>query len=250
MGFESGSGMTAWKKSRSFGVFFGMLLLLLLASGNAAGSNHGGYSRQSGNQCNGVQGQLQLEIVGGTYIGSHSDPWLNESWVTSSSDFQLNISYHRNGASEDIEGIYLIIAVNKKPDDDFIVKINDRKLDDWERINSHKVKVCGGIPPHGIYNGDDVWYTKHEIEFEKHDKFSPGEYVLVNVNITPKDSVKVHFDAVGCEDSGSCGCEVVVFVPPSHDATYYHSYPIPEFPSIIFPIMLLFGAVLIGLRNR
>jgi hypothetical protein len=242
--------MTAWKKLRSFGVFFGVLLLLLMVSGNAAGSNHGGCSSQSGNQCNGVQGQLQLEIVGGIFIHQNPDPWLNESWVTSSSDFQLNISYHRNGASEDVEEIYLIIATNKKPDN-VIVKINGSKLDDWEQVNSHKVEVCGyKYPPHGIYNGGNVWYTTYEIEFEDDDKFSPGEHVLVNVNITPKDSVKVHFDAVGCKDSSSSDCEAVVFVPPSHDATYYHSYPIPEFPSIIFPIMLLFGAVLISLRNR
>ena len=254
-------------KLRYFIIF---LLLLIMVSGTVSGQGGCSHNTQNcNNPCTGVPGQLWLEIAGGTYIGYSPDPWLNDSSVTSSTNFELNISYHENGATGDVDEIYLIIAVNMKPEGNVSIKINQNELDNWNQVEAcnHKITICGyEYPSHGIYNGPDVWYTIYEIEFDGSDKFSPGEHILVDVDITLSDSskpVKVHFDAVGCSDNAcsgscsggscsscSCDCKAVVFVPPSHDATYHNpSYPIPEFPSILLPIMLLFGAIWI-MRNR
>ena len=229
-------------------IFF--LLLLFVVSGNASGSSHG-HDSYGSNQCKDVQGQLWIEIIGGDYVNGDPDPWLNDGWVTTSTSFKLNVSYHKNGASGDVEEIHLIIAVDKNPVNNVTIEVNGDEIDGWKRVDSHKVEICGfEYPPHGIYGGD-VWYATYQIEFKDDDEFSPGEYVLVDVNIIPENPVKVHFDAVGCgDDSHMCNTKAIVFAPPSHDATYYNHYPIPEFQSILLPAALLLGAVLISLRSR
>ncbi|RLI88682.1 MAG: hypothetical protein DRO98_02660 [Archaeoglobales archaeon] len=201
------------------------------------------------------KGHLWLEIVGGTYIGEHSDPWLNESYVTSSTNFTLNITYHKNNGNnqETVDHLYLLIAVNKDPQG-VTIKINGTNVTGWKEVpeNDYRPSICTcAYRPHGIFQ-KGVWYSVYEVSIPD-GKFSPGESIIVSVSIEPSD-VKVHFDAVGCtgdcNETGCCSsgcccdcCKAVVFTPCSHDCTYCPCHAIPEFSEVAIPVLTLLGVI-------
>ncbi|MDY6966299.1 MAG: PEF-CTERM sorting domain-containing protein [Halobacteriota archaeon] len=199
----------------------------------------------------GVQGHLWLEAIGGVYVENHSDSWLVDSSVTSATDFNLNVTNRHK--HEDLYHLYLIVAVDRKPEGNMTIKVNGTELTDWTLVTDqqNQPKVAGfNYPPHGIFlENSDVWFNVTEIGILG-GVLNSYNSMVVPINITLIGAqVKVHFDAVGT-DSGD---NAVVFVPPSHDVTYQTPEPpeeIPEFPTVAIPAAMIIGLVFVMQRRK
>lgn len=182
-----------------------------------------------------VTGQLWLQPFGGSYVDSHPDSWLEESWTIGNGNFDLNITNHHQ--QKTLSFIYIITAVNADPAG-LIVNVNNIQINDWTpAITGTKITVPTSdnfeYPPHGIYQ-TGTYYNITKIMIPG--GLAPNNNMTIPIYTSPQSSnVKIHFDGVGADDSN----EAVVFVPPSHDATSQ----IPEFPTIALPVAAIIGLV-------
>ena len=188
-------------------------------------------------------GQLRLEALPSTYVDESEDPWFYESWVTTDTLFDLNITNH-NGA--DIYHLYLLVAVDRVPAGNVTVNVSGSTVSPYDGVitNNNKALVTETepdykYPGHGIYKyGSSVHFEVVEITISDDDDkdgiLEAGETITVPVEITPTTSeVRVHFDAVGANNKN----KAIAFVPPSHDVTYN----VPEFATIAIPVASILG---------
>jgi hypothetical protein len=188
-----------------------------------------------------VSGKLWLEpIPPGTYVGDSEDDWLKESYVTTDTQFDLEITYH-NG-QEDISHLYLLVAVDRNPAGNVIVTVDGNTVGDYDGvITSNNNALITETDPdyqypgHGIYKyGSSTHFEVVVIQIPGDGILKKGETITVHVEIEPiASAVKVHFDAVGADSA----MEAIAFVPPSHDVTYQ----VPEFSTIAVPIVSILG---------
>jgi hypothetical protein len=182
-----------------------------------------------------VSGKLWLEpIPPGTYVDDSEDDWLKESYVTTDTQFDLEITYH-NG-QEDISHLYLLVAVDRNPAGNVIVTVDGNTVGDYDGvITSNNNALITETDPdyqypgHGIYKyGSSTHFEVVVIQIPGDGILKKGETITVHVEIEPiASAVKVHFDAM----------EAIAFVPPSHDVTYQ----VPEFSTIAVPIVSILG---------
>ena len=190
-----------------------------------------------------IPGKLWLEPVSsGTYVGDSGDAWLRESYVTTDTQFDLQITYH-NG-QEDIYHLYLLVAVDRNPVGNVTVTVDGNTVGPYDGVittnNDALITIPETIPDyqypgHGIYKyGSSTHFEVVEILIPGNGILEKGKSITVHVEIVPIASeVKVHFNAVGADNS----MKAIAFVPPSHDATYQ----VPEFSTIAIPIASILG---------
>ena len=74
-----------------------------------------------------IPGQLRLEVIPSTYVGDSEDGWLNESYVTTNTSFDLNITYN-NSVWGDIHYLYLLVAVDRNPAGNVTVNVTNKPV--------------------------------------------------------------------------------------------------------------------------
>lgn len=184
---------------------------------------------------------LHLEAIPGTYVGVVDDAWLSESWITTATTFDLNLT---NWNAEDIYYMYLLVAVDRDPAGNVTVNVSGSTVGPYNGVIQGNGKALVenttpsyAFPGHGIYNvaSVDTHFAVVNIT-----SFIPGgtlvryENMSVFIEITPVASdVRVHFDAVGADASYNA----VASNPGSHDVTYN----VPEFATIAIPVTAVLG---------
>ena len=197
-----------------------------------------------------VPGKLWLEPApAGTYVGPSEDAWLEDSWVTTDTSFDLQI-YNHNAAN--ISKLYLLVAVDRVPAGNVTVNVSGITVSpyDGDITSSNKVRVVETnpdyeYPGHGVYADSDTHFEVVNITIpgDVGPTLDAGEHISVPIEITHLVSaVKVHFDAVGADADHAA----ISFVPNSHDVTY----AIPEFATIAIPIVALLGLVAFYRRKQ
>lgn len=190
-----------------------------------------------------IPGQLRLDAISGTPVGEYGDAWLSEGTIIDDTQFDLTITNY-NGA--DIHHLYLLVAVDRDPEGIVTVVVDDISISSFSDDNitkSGKALVTETepdyeYPGHGIYNTGNTHFEVVEITIEGDDDHDSilenGETITVHVeiDITPNNAVKVHFDAVGADSDN----HPIAFVPPSHDVTH-----VPEFTTIAIPVAAILG---------
>ena len=185
---------------------------------------------------------LHLKAIPGTYVGDEvDDEWLSESWVTTATTFDLNLTNWNAGA---IYYMYLLVAVDRDPAGNVTVNVsgstvgpyNGVILGNGKALVENTTPSCE-FPGHGIYNvaSVDTHFAVVNIT-----SFIPGGTLIRNepmsvfIEITPVASdVRVHFDAVGANINN----EAVARNPGSEDVTYN----VPEFATIAIPVAMILG---------
>ena len=209
---------------RKTGLMMVMVLLVIMSASTAVA----------------VSGKLWLEPApAGTYVGSSEDAWLEDSWVTTDTSFDLQI-YNHNAAN--ISKLYLLVAVDRDPAGNVTVNVSGITVSPYDGniTSSNKALVVETdpdyeYPGHGVYKyGGDTHFEVVNITIPGNGILEKGENMSMPIEITPLVSaVKVHFDAVGADGNDTA----IAFVPPSHDVTYQ----IPEFATIAIPAIALLG---------
>lgn len=166
------------------------------------------------------------------YVDADPDPWLDESIVISSGDWETPFT------------IWLACAQFESLNTMLVVSINDAA---YEAINSITVN---GIPLGPWTDGTPSALAPHDVfksaEFYGYDEVNMGNLyspprtpfkVAIVVDIDLKEGAdmsdaKIHFDAYGYTNTGG-----IIFSPYSHDATFV----VPE-PATIIAITSALGA--------
>jgi hypothetical protein len=183
---------------------------------------------------------LHLNTIPGTYVDVVDDAWLSESWVTTTTTFELEII---NWNAEDIYHMYLLVAADRDPAG--IVTANVGGSGDIVPYggtilpNGKALEPNTGFefPGHGIYNDQniDTHFAVVDItDFIPNGVLCEGVTMTVSVVITTSSPIRVHFDAVGADGANNA----VACNPGSEDVTYNE---IPEFSTIAIPVAAIFG---------
>ncbi len=220
--------------SRKTGMIVAVLALLVVMSAPTATA---------------VSGKIWLEPVPtGTYVGPSDDDWLEDSWVTAETSFDLQIYNHN---ADGIPKLYLLVAVDRVPTGNVIVSVDSNVVSDYNGVittNSNalvsETNPDYEYPGHGVYKyGSDTHFEVVAVTIPDDGILAKGETISVPIVITPHvDEVRVHFDAVGADNND----KAIAFVPPSHDVTY----AIPEFATIAIPAIALLGLVAFYRRKQ
>ncbi|MFZ2070423.1 MAG: choice-of-anchor N protein [Halobacteriota archaeon] len=210
-------------------VFFAAILMLMstIPGGMANG--------------NGIPAQLRLEAIPGTYVESSEDAWLNESYVTTNTSFDLNITYNQSQKGN-ISYLYLLVAVNMTPSGNVTVNVSGNTVGPYDGVIKNNKALVNDTEPDYEYPGHGIYKNGSSTCFEVVNITSliPGgtlvgdETMTVHIDINPINPVKVHFDAVGADSNKA----PIAFVPPSHDVTYDY---VPEFTTIAIPVAAVLG---------
>ncbi|KAF5434733.1 hypothetical protein C5S35_13240 [Candidatus Methanophagaceae archaeon] len=191
---------------------------------------------------NAVPAQLRLDAIPSTYVDYSDDDWLIESSVTTSTSFDLNITYNQSQKG-DISYLYLLVAVNMTPGGNVTVNVSGNTVGPYDGVitNNNRALVDETepdykYPGHGIYTyGSSTRFEIVNITYLIPDGTLEGhETMTVPIEINPINPVKVHFDAVGAKSNKTA----IAFVPPSHDVTYEY---VPEFATIAIPVAAILG---------
>lgn len=184
--------------------------------------------------------QLTLVPTGSTFISDSSDDWLNESYVTTDSEFILEIrNLHTKEASE----LHLLVASNVVDDGNFTIFINGDEIDIPNQIRSISYN---GIGNNGVY---PTYYQDVNLNMGILTGNTVNVPVKIVLNATRSVNPKVHFDAMGMYyETEKKGETKVTYIKSanSHDATYY---AIPEFPTIALPMLSILGLMFIMSRK-
>ncbi len=198
-----------------------------------------------------IPGKLWLEPVQpSTYAGNSGDAWLSESYVTTKTQFDLQITYH-NG-QKDICHLYLLVAVDRNPAGNVSVNVDGSTVGPYNGVitNNNNALIIETnqdyeYPGYGIYKyGSSTHFAVVEIEIPGDGILEKGENITVPIVIDPiASAVKVHFDAVGADCTTK---KAIAFVPPSHDVTHQ----VPEFSTIAIPIVSILGLLFFFNRRK
>lgn len=194
----------------------------------------------------GVEGQLRLEPIDGTY--SYDGPgWGSpEGYIYIGQEFDLDVINH--DPNSDTDATDLIVAVNTTPDvnpgDVVTINVTAPKTGTYILSSSNYTfgtptytKSNGKTwtyPKHGIY---DAWYATVPVG-----GLAIGETTTVHVKIEylGPAGYMTHYDAVGLKSG-----YITSFTPCSEDTTQL----IPEFSTAMVPVILTLGGYL-ALRRR
>jgi len=191
-------------------------------------------------------GKIWLEpIPPGTYEEECDDDWFSQTNVTTDTSFELEIYYHNAGNSGSIYNLYLLVAVDRKPEGNVTVNVSGETVGPYNGVitGNHKALVSETADnyeyPHGIYKqGSSTHFQVVNItdQIPGDGILEEGENITVDIDITLDAStseVKVHFTAVGANFYNEANAKV----PPSHDVMYQ----VPEFATIAIPVAAVLG---------
>lgn len=171
---------------------------------------------------------LQVYIDGAPYVGINSDPWLNESWVTTSSNFELWVI----AANHDIYDVYMPMAVPIGESGSInLTPLGGSITYTYSTNNPSDFTV--GIPfsglkplaPHGVYPTlfaehfiDDIFIGTQTTVYDMLDGGSAiGEIVKFDVSVSGFS--RTQFDAYGYYLKDNPGPQFTN-APYSHNSTY------------------------------
>ncbi|VVB85557.1 Uncharacterised protein [uncultured archaeon] len=227
--------------------------IVLLVAGNALGGGGSGLK------------QMWLTSDRGTYIGSNTDPWLDESTIVSESPFKLDLTNHL--PKDNIDGIYLIISASRDPRGPNGIKVTigpanfsdhpgttiSKHLignNEWQQVSGNNgVTFLGyNTANHGILTSGR-WYTIQRIDPANNGLFllkNQQNHIYVDFEISSNNaSDRIHIDSEGTRmekgsEKGFTGN------PYSHDLTWQ----IPEFSTVALPIAGIFAIMFVMHRRK
>jgi len=198
---------------------------------------------------------LRLWADVGSYVGSHSDTWIHESWIVSSDvppgssvSFNLYIDAKSNPDGKNpTYDVYLAVAVNDTAQVASIT-IGPTTITTFTYGEVTWPAVAGGgtLPSHGVY---PTWYalapfgdvaSNHGYYMTPSDPYGPywafRAYIPVTITTssTMNAGLKVHFDAQGVLVKGSTAPGHRNSNPFSHDLTFAGTYIPPVTADVTF----------------
>jgi len=176
------------------------------------------------------------------YLGTDPDPWLAESIVVPSSEWETPFS------------IWLGCAQFESLDTKLVVSINDAAFGVIAKIEVYGVEITswdtsgnppGPLAPHGVFNSAEFYGCAEVLIEDLHSPPGSPYAVEIEVKITlsgtvPEDA-KIHFDAYGKTERGGW-----IFSPYSHDFTFV----IPEIGTIFLAAASFSALALYALKRR
>jgi hypothetical protein len=191
---------------------------------------------------------LRLWADVGSYVGSHSDAWIHESWVVSSNlpaggsvSFNLYIDAISNPSGADATyDVYLAVAINDTAQVASIT-IGSTTITTFTNGEVTWPDVAGGgtLSPHGVYptwhalapfgdvNSNHGYYTTPGDPYGPYWAFRAYIPVTITASSTMNAGLKVHFDAQGVLVRGSTKPGYRNTNSFSHDLTFLGSLYIP-----------------------
>jgi hypothetical protein len=167
------------------------------------------------------------------YVGSHSDPWLNQGVIIASGEwdeFTIWLGLHKFESLN----TKVVICINNAANEAInTITVNGIEIESW---NSGKPSA---LAPHGVFKSTEFYgYAEVDVGDLYAPPLTPYK-TAITINIDLNDeadltNAKIHFDAYGSTKNGG-----IVFSPYSHDLTFV----IPE-PATIFmatSALLAFG---------
>ncbi|RJP28773.1 MAG: PEP-CTERM sorting domain-containing protein [Candidatus Omnitrophota bacterium] len=158
---------------------------------------------------NQADASLWLDATPSIYINSNPDPWFTDSWITGPGDFTLRIT--NTFTQDDIEDVYLVIALKESTKDGLSIDIDGDGLDDSDFDTSGDHPYI--TDSHGVF-GDDTYFYDYYIG-----NLAAEEYIEFDISIETEGSPIVHFDAYGYKVKNN-GDLLLVDNPNSHDVTW------------------------------
>ena len=154
-----------------------------------------------------AQAKIWLTADGASYVDLNSDPWLNQTWVIGSGDFELEII---NTSTQDpIYDIMLVLSIPyNSPDTGWSFTLGGETFNysDFDQDGLHPI-----IAPHGIFaNVDGAKWTEYEVG-----NIGISDSTKLAFSGTAPDGAYIHFDAFGNNAAG----EPVFHNPYSKDFT-------------------------------
>jgi len=168
------------------------------------------------------------------YVESSPDPWLDDSIVIPSGDWEKPFTIWLACAQFESLNTKLVISINKAAYDVIEnIYINGTLLSSWD--TSGEAPPAGSQPPnklasHGVFNSEEFHgYAEAYIGNLYSPPNTPYKVkIIVEINlksgVTVPADAKIHFDAYGYTEDGG-----FIFSPYSHDLNFV----IPE-PATIF----------------
>lgn len=210
----------------------------------ADGGGHLWFYSQDPDTLPGPQPLPDPQIHDPKYIDTHSDPWLLQSVVIPSANWETPFTIWLGCHKFESLNTKLVVSINK---DAFSVineiKINETTLSTWQTSGSPP----GCLAPHGVFNSAE-FYGYAEIDVGN--LYSPPNTpykTAITISITLKEGVeipanaKIHFDAYGKTNDGRC-----IFNPYSHDSTFV----IPEPPTMFAIITSLLALTFYSYKRK
>jgi hypothetical protein len=158
------------------------------------------------------------------YISANSDPWLTESIVILSNNWETPFSIWLGCAQFESKDTMLVVSINEAAFTAInTIEINRVPISSWTKATHAQ------LAPHGVFMSADF---HGYAEISVGDLYSPpgSPYAVeITVEITLNEGAdiseaKIHFDAYGYTETGA-----LVTSPYSHDLTFY----VPEAATII-----------------
>jgi len=182
------------------------------------------------------------------YLGTDPDPWLTESIVVPSSEWETPFSIWLGCAQFESLGTKLVVSINDDASDVIeSIKVGVVSKDVEDDFDTSGVPP-GPLAPHGVFNSAEFYGCA---EYDVGDLYSPpgSPYkVGIVVDITLKagvtevpENAKIHFDAYGLTER-----ERWIRNPYSHDFTFV----IPEIGTIFLAAASFSALALYALKRR
>jgi hypothetical protein len=175
------------------------------------------------------------------YIAENPDPWLTQSIVISSGDWETPFSIWLGCAQFESIGTQVVVSINEAAYAAIdSIEVNGILITTW--IDG----TPSALVPHGVFNSDEF---QGYAEIPVGDLFSPPDTpyaVEIPIEITLKEGAdiseaKIHFDAYGYTESGS-----LVTSPYSHDLTFH----VPEAAPILAVTSLVAFGIYVYKRKK
>ena len=175
------------------------------------------------------------------YVASDPDPWISQSIVISSSNWETPFSIWLGCAQFESIGTMLVVSINEAAYSAIdTIKINGVAISTWTHATPDQ------LAPHGVFMSSEF---HGYAEIAVGDLYSPPDTpyaVQISVEITLNggadiSDAKIHFDAYGYTDSGS-----LMTSPYSHDLTFH----VPEAATIVAATSLFAFGIYIYKRKK
>jgi hypothetical protein len=204
-----------------------LLLTILAAPVFATGAHLWFYSVDPATLPGGYPPLVNPDPNDPNYVGTNSDPWLEDSVVVPNGDWESQYSIWLGNADpqDNCYDTMLVISVNDAAAAAiFNITVNGSPIGAWDTSAANFP-----LPPHGVANSAE-WYGFVEVNVGD---ILSGEYIEITIDIdlnTDLTGAKIHYDAYGwsTEEHSTDPRTADITSPFSHDYTFI----VPEVATI------------------